>query len=48
MTDPGEVDVGGHLVATTGTVRTALHLLAHLCIGGSIASYMWHETSLRA
>jgi hypothetical protein len=32
------VDVGGGHIATTGPVRTALHLLAHLCIGGPDAS----------
>jgi hypothetical protein len=32
------VDVGGSPVATTGTVKTALHLLAHLCIGGPVPS----------
>jgi len=38
MADPAEVELGGRSVVTTGTVRTALHLLAHLCIGGSITS----------
>jgi hypothetical protein len=38
MADSTEVELGGRPVATTGTVRTALHLLAHLCIGGSITS----------
>jgi hypothetical protein len=33
-----QVDVGGYPIATTGVVETALHLLAHLCIGGPVAS----------
>jgi hypothetical protein len=38
MDDGDLIDIGGHAVATTGRVRTALHLLAHLCIGGPSTS----------